>query len=106
MGKFRIKIAASWFSNDYFVLKYSTNGIFWKTIKCYEYYNFEGWAYMVDLTINFKNVKNILNDFKTLDDVKNFELEQKQKVIKKNNEIEKQNIIHKKERDAVYKQFS
>jgi len=76
MGKFRIKISSSWFSEDYIVFKYTTNGIFWKTIKCYVYDVLDKWCYMSTKSCHFKNVKETLSKFKTLEDIKIYKEEE------------------------------
>ena len=106
MGKFRIKISSSWFSEDYIVLKYSTNGIFWKSIKCYYYDMLDKWCYMSTKTSHFSNAKDLLSKFKTIYDVKRYEEEERQRVIKHNAEISEENKRHKEERNNVYRQFS
>ena len=106
MGKFRIKISSSWFSEDYIVLKYSTNGIFWKSIKCYDYDILDKWCYMSTKTSHFSNAKDLISKFKTIEDVKRYEEEERQRVIKHNTEISERNKRHKEERNNVYRQFS
>lgn len=106
MGKFRIKISESWFSKDYIVLKYSTNGIFWKTIQEYEYDVLDEWCYMVTKTASFKNAEYLLSKFKTLDDVIKYENEEKQRVDKQNKAISERNERHIKERNDIYAKFS
>lgn len=106
MGKFRIKISSTWFSEDYIVLKYSTNGIFWKTIREYEYDSLAKWCYMNAKIISFSSAEYVLNKFKTLEDVIKFEDEQRMLVNTQNKEISERNKKHKKERDDVYKKYS
>lgn len=106
MKKFRIKISASWFSEDFIVLKYSTNGIFWKSIKCYEYDILDKWCYMSIKTSHFSNAKELISKFKTIEDVKRYEEEEREKVNKHNQEISNKNKKHKEERDDVYNKYS
>lgn len=106
MRKFRIKISSSWFSRDYVVFKYSTNGIFWKTIKEYEYDICDNWCYMVVKRINFSSAYAVISKFKTIEDVKKYEAEERWKVIAHNNNISEANKKHKKKRNEVYKRFS
>lgn len=106
MGKFRIKISSSWFSEDYIVLKYSTNGIFWKKVREYEYDIMDEWCYMSTKTSHFSNAKELLSKFKTIEDVKRYEEEERRKVIKHNAEISERNKRHKEELNNVYRQFS
>ena len=103
--KFRIKISRTWFSEDYIVIKYKT-GIFWKTIKEYKYDVLYKCCYMVEKISHFSNAKSLLSQFKTIDDVEKYEEEEKQKVIKHNQEISEKNKKHKEERDNIYKQYS
>jgi hypothetical protein len=104
MGKFRIKIKSSWFSEDYVELRYSTNGIFWQSVKCYEE-TCEA-CYMSTMTVHFRNAKELLSRFNSIEDVKRFEEDDRARVMKRNSEIEKSNRMHKEERANVYKQFS
>lgn len=106
MGKFRIKISPSWFSKDYIVLKYSTNGIFWKRIKCYYYDIVDNWCYMSTKTSDFNNAKELLSKFKTIDDVKRYEEVERQRVLNDNTEISESNRKHKEKRNNIYRQFS
>ena len=106
MGKFRIKISPWWASADYIVLKYSTNGIFWKSVKCYNYDIVDKWCYMSTKISPFNMAETLLSKFKTIDDVKIYEEKERQKVIKHNSEISERNRKHKEKRDNVYRQFS
>jgi hypothetical protein len=106
MGKFRIKISSSWFSEDYIVLKYSTNGIFWKTIKCYDYEISDNWCYMSTKIGHFSNAKELISKFKTIEDVRKYEEEERRRVIKHNQEISDRNKKHKEERNNVYRRYS
>ena len=106
MGKFKIKIASSWFSEDFIVLKYSTNGIFWKSVKSYDYDILDEWCYMLTKTTHFSNAETELSKFKTLEDVKRYEEAEREKVIKHNSEISEKNKRHKEKRNNIYKQYS
>lgn len=106
MSKYRIKIAPTWFSDDYIVLKYSTNGIFWRRIKAYHYESLDNWCYLTTKIIQISDAEFYINKFKTIQDVINFEKEESKKVENHNNEVLKRNNIHKKYRDEVYKRFS
>lgn len=105
MGKFEIKIRPSWFSNDVIVLRYSTNGIFWKSVKCCEYGILENWYYMKTMTSHFSNAKYLLQKFDTLEKVKKFEASELASLKKLNNSIADRNRKHKEERKSIYKQF-
>jgi hypothetical protein len=106
MKKFRIKISSSYYSEDYVVFKYSTNGIFWKSIKSYHYNSLDNWCYMSTKTSHFSSVKDFLSKFKTIEDVNKYEEEERQKVIKHNQEISYRNKKHKEERDNIYNKYS
>jgi hypothetical protein len=105
MVRFRIKIRSTWFSEDYIVLRYSTNGIFWKSIKEYEYDSLDEWCYMVTKESHFSNAKHLLQKFNTLEKIKQYEAEQRDKVRKHNKEISEKNRKHKENRNNVYKQY-
>ena len=105
MGRFRIKIRSTWFSEDYIVLRYSTNGIFWKSIKEYEYDLLDKWCYMVTKKSHFSNAKHLLQKFNTLEKIKQYEAEQRDKVRKHNKEISEKHRKHKENRNNVYKQY-
>jgi hypothetical protein len=106
MGKFRIKISSSWFSKDFIVFKYSTNGIFWKSIKCYDYDIINEWCYMSIKTSPFSYAKEFISKFKTIEDVRKYEEKERQQVIKHNQEISDRNKKHIEERNNIYKQYS
>ena len=106
MGKFRIKISPASWSRDFIILKYSTNGIFWKTIKECEYDILDEWCYMVPKIHNFKNAEYLLEKFKSLDNVLRFESEELLKVINHNKDITERKRRHEKEREDVYRRFS
>lgn len=105
MGKFRIKIRSSWFSKDYIVLRYSTNGIFWKSVKEYKYDLLDNWCYMTTMVSSFKNAKYLIEKFNTLEKVKQYEAEQRDKVLKHNKEISDRNRKHEENRNNVYKKY-
>lgn len=105
MGRFRIKISSSWFSDDLIVLRYSTNGIFWKNIKEYDYDILDKWCYMSTKTSSFGNAKYLLEKFNTLEKIKQYEAEQRDKVNKHNDEISDKNRKHKENRKNIYKQY-
>lgn len=105
MGRFRIKISSSWFSSDYIVLRYSTNGIFWKSVKEYEYDILDRRCYIVTKISHFSNAKHLLQKFNTLEKVKQYEAEQRSKVRKHNKEISERNRKHEENRKMVYEQY-
>lgn len=105
MGKFRIKIAPAWFSSDYIVIKYSTNGIFWKTVKNCEYDNLEERYYMVTMTSKFTNAEYLMNKFQTLEDILKFEEKERLELTEYNNRIFEINKKKEEERNSVYKKF-
>ena len=106
MGKFRLKIVESSFSKDYVYFKYTTNGIFWKTIKNYEYVSLDEYCYMVPLLKKFTEVEHYFNKFKTLDDIVKFEELEFKKVVKHNTQINHLKNESTKKRDEIYKKYS
>lgn len=106
MGKFRIKISPTWFSSDYVIFKYSTNGIFWKTIKEYTYNSLHEWCYMETMTTSFHNAEFVLNNFKTLEDVIKFEAEERILVNNKNKEFAEKTKRKEEEKSNIYKKYS
>lgn len=105
MGKFKIKISPTWYSDEFIVLKYTTNNIFWKTIYGYEYGYQYNRAHMVKKTWHYSNAKYLMQKFKTLEDVKKYEAEELKKVKQKNEEIVKQNKKKKEDKKRIYKKF-
>lgn len=105
MGRFRIKIRSSWFSEDWIVLRYSTNGIFWKSVKEYDYDILDKWCYMSTKISGFGNAKYLLEKFNTLKKVKQYEAKQRDKVNKHNAEISERNKKHKENLKNIYKQY-
>lgn len=106
MGKFRIKVSPSWFSEDYIVVKYSKNCIFWKSVKGYDYNILDKWCYLSTKTIHFSKAKDFISKFRNMEDVKKYEEEEIKRVIKHNAEISEKNKKHKEELNNFYKQFS
>lgn len=106
MGKFRIKISPTWWSDEYVKIKYSTNGVFWKKLYGYDYDILDNWCYVHPVIIRYDRAETFLSKFKTIDDIIKFEAEQKEKVIKHNNEITEKNKKELEERKKVYKQFN
>lgn len=105
MGKFRIKIKSAGFSKDYIVLRYSTNGIFWKSVKEYEYDLLDNWYYMTTKIRHFSNAEHLLKKFSTLEKIKQFEAEQKDIVRKLNAEISERNRKDKENRKSIYRRY-
>jgi len=105
MERFRIKIRPSWFSEDYIVLRYTTNGIFWKSVKEYEYDSLDKWCYMVTKISHFSNAGHLFQKFNTLEKIKQYEAEQKDKVRKHNKDISEKNKRNDENRNKVYKQY-
>lgn len=105
MSRFRIKISSSWFSEDFIVLRYSTNGIFWKSIKCCEEGILENWYYMVTMTSHFSNAEHLLKKFNTLEKVKQYEADEIAKLKKYNADIRERRSKHKENRNNVYKKY-
>lgn len=106
MSKFRIKVSPWWASDDYIILKYSTNGIFWKTLKNYEYDVLDKWCYMTTKVSHYTNAEYLINKFKSLEDIIKYEEEEEGKVITHNNEINARNKIKKQEKQKVYKKYN
>jgi hypothetical protein len=105
-GYFKIKISSLWYSEDYIKFKYTTNGIFWKNVKCCVYSPLDECYFMSNKTCHFRYAKNFLSKFKTLDDVKRYEDVEKEQVIKHNNNISENNKRYKEERNNVFKKYS
>lgn len=105
MGQFRIKISNSWFSSDYIVLRYSTNGIFWKNIKEYKYDLLDEWCYMVTKRSHFRNAKHLIQEFSTLEKIKQYEAKQRDRVRNHNEEISERDRKYRENRRNVYKQY-
>lgn len=106
MGKFRIKITAWWASADYIQYKYSTNGIFWHRIYKCEYEILDEWYYMKPRTDYYSNAKYVIDEFKSVDDIRKYEDNQRAMMIKYNAEIKAIKDRHKKDRNDVYNKFS
>jgi hypothetical protein len=104
-GRFRIRISSSWFSNDFIVLRYSTNGIFWKSVKEYEYDSYYEWCYMVSLTRRFQESEYLLEKFNTLEKIKQYESKQREKVKNENAKISDKNRKNKENRKNIYKKY-
>lgn len=105
MGRFRIKISSSCFSEDYIVLRYSTNGIFWKSVKCCKEEILENWYYMVTMTSHFTDAKHLLQKFNTLEKIKQYEADEVAKLKRYNADIRERRRKHKENRKNIYKQY-
>ncbi len=57
-------------------------------------------------TVHFDNAEYLLSKFKTMEDVKKYEEEQMERVIKHNSQISERNKRNKERRDKIYRQFS
>ena len=106
MGRFRIKIQSSWYSKDRIVLRYSTNGVLWKTIKQCEYEMFEEIYVMTNKTTHFSQAECLLQKFNTIEKVKKYDAIEKQATIKFNLEISNKNKKNKEDRIEIYKKYS
>ena len=80
-------------------------GIFWKSIKEWEYDVERKRCYMKTKISSIKNAKYYLKRFDTLEKIKQYESEQKNKVRKHNAEIADRNRKHKEYRKNTYKQY-
>lgn len=105
MGKFRIKIASSWFSDEFVIYKYSENGIIWHKILTSEFDILDKRWYMKTLTTSYRSSESIINKFKTLDDVHKYEEENIDRVIVNNEKIDKRNKAKIADMNAIYKKF-
>ena len=105
MGRFRTKIKASWFSDDFIVLRYSTNGIFWRTVKEYKYDSYEKRYSITDKTVVTSSVKFFLNSFDSLEKIKQHHKEQIEIVNKGNANIAAENRKHKSYLKDFYKKY-
>lgn len=92
---FKLKIAPTWFSDDFVCFKYTRNGVFWHTIKCCKNpflnslnYNYEFGTLTYPLDDgNFEYEKE---KFSTYEKVKAFEAAEYQEYIEKQKEWENQ----------------
>lgn len=105
MGRFRVKISTTWYSNEYIYLKYSTNGIFWKTIKCYKYDPLDG-VYMGRLESHISNAESLITKFNTLEKVLSFQDKEKERVSQHRDKIFETKKRENTERLSVLKRFS
>jgi hypothetical protein len=103
---FKIKICRSWFSDKFAVIRYSTNGIFWHTIKEYDYDYVEERPYFSNMLIYISDVPNVISRFKSLADIKNFEDEELKRVINHRKEISARNKKEKEQIKNIYKKYS
>jgi hypothetical protein len=106
MGKFRIKISSTWLFDELVVFKYSTNGIFWKKIKCQRFDIFSKKSYMGTKIKNYIFAEEIISRFKTIEDVRKYEEEEKQLVIEFNKKFYERKKKERDEKKNIYKQFS
>lgn len=103
MGRFRTKIRKSWFSDDFIVLKYSTNGIFWKSVKTCEQDILDRYWYIEERTAKLHDAESLIKEFNTLKKVKEYEANQIEYATRRN---EEKRLAHKKylqEKSTFYK---
>jgi len=105
MGRFRIRIAPTWFSDDYVYLKYSNNGVFWKTVKGYTEDRLDKWCYWEKKAVKLTDAEHWISRFKTIDEVKIFEEEQLKLGIDRNKELSEEARRKQKEKDKIYKLY-
>lgn len=105
MGKFRIKVVSWWASDDYVQLKYSTNGIIWRKVNSCTREILNNRYYMRPLTISYKDAERTVAKFQSIDDIRKYEQDEKDKLMKYNAEIDAHNKRKKAEKEAVYKKF-
>ncbi len=105
MGRYRIKISSAWYSEDYIILRYSTNGIFWKSVKYCKEEILEGWYYMETKVNHFNDAKDLLQEFNSLEKVKQYEANERAKLKKYNAETTERRRLHKEKRKNIYTQY-
>lgn len=100
---FKLKIVSSWFSEEYVVFKYTTNGIFWKKIYCcqppfldlLEYnYTWEPLSFPLG-SGNFEYEKEM---FSTIEKIKEYEENEWKKYVKGNESLKRQRKEYKEKR--------
>jgi hypothetical protein len=105
MNKFKVKISPTYYSDDYFVLKYTTNGIFWRTLRHYEFDIMVERAYMVKKSWHYTDAKYVISEFKTLDDIKKYEEKELKQVKIENEARDKKNKENKINKRKIYKKY-
>ena len=105
MGRFRIKISKSWFSDDWMLLRYSTNGIFWRSVEELGYNRTEERCYMRVKTSRVENAKDLLEKFNTLEKINQYEAEQRNQVNEENAEISERKRRHRETRENIYNRY-
>lgn len=105
MSKFRIKISPWYASDDFFTVKYSTNGIFWKTLKQYKYDVLDEWCYMVSAIFNYTDAEYIMSKFKNMEDIIKYEETERKRVIDHNKEIKDKRKRVKETKKLIYKKI-
>lgn len=106
MGKFRIKIIPWWVSDDYVQFKYSTNGIIWYKIHHSKRDVLDNYFYMEPLTIHYTDAERTVAKFQSINDIRNYEQIEKDKLVKYNTEKDVNDKLKSLEKEATYKRFN
>lgn len=102
---FKRKIKKTWFSDDFINLRYTTNGIFWKNLKTCEYFTIEDYYEMVDKIFSVDNAKYIFEEFDTIEKIRQYEADNKNKVVKLNKQISERKKIKEEKKKNIYKKY-
>lgn len=105
MSNFKTKICSWWVSDDYVILKYKVNFFFWKTLKRCEKDLLDGNYYIVDYVTHFTNSEFVINKFKSLQDIKNYEAEQLRFLIENNKEVKRKRNEIKNMKNEIFKKY-
>lgn len=88
MGKLRIKAVQCYYLEDHAFAKYTTNGIFWKKIKGCRWDGLRMRFEFVPEKVPFSGFDTFIAQFKTIEDIKEYEKDRKRAVIDSNRLID------------------
>ncbi len=106
MGKFRAKISPSWFSDTWISLRYSTNGIFWKSLRACERGFGSDWYFMETESFHYSNAGEILKRFDSIEKIKEFEAMEQAEVDRHNDAETKKRKEDKAAKKVIYDKYS
>jgi len=91
MEQFRVKLKAWSVSDDYAHIIYSTDGISWNEINNCERELMDDRYYIKPICLRIDKCESVIKKFRSLDDVIEYEENEKNIMIKRNNEIDELN---------------
>ena len=103
---FKTKISQSNLDNNHVVIKYTTNGLFWKAVRNCSYDPIKEKCVMETTTVHFRDAEKALSAFKTIEDINRYEQIEKQRADNINLQKKEADLKQKADKKAIYKRFA